>query len=145
MAGLVHTDTIECDPSTRGHQELTQALRRIVSESGIWSGLCSAFIRHTSASLIVCENADREVLADLERFMGRLVKDGDGLFRHRAEGEDDMPAHIRSVLTHTDITLPVRSGALELGTWQGIFLWEHRTQAHRRTVSVTVIGTDADA
>ena len=89
---------------------------------------------------MLCENADPEVLRDLERFMQGLVVDGDPLFRHDAEGPDDMPAHIRSVLTHTDLTLPIRNGELQLGTWQGIFLWEHRARPHRRTLAITLIG-----
>lgn len=137
---MVYITELMLDAHGRGCREITAALATAVRTSGIGSGLCTAFIRHTSASLMLCENADSEVLRDLERFMARLVPDGDALFRHTAEGPDDMPAHIRSVLTHTDVTVPVRAGALALGTWQGVYLWEHRLQPLRRVVDVTVIG-----
>ena len=104
------------------------------------TGLCHLFIRHTSASLILCENADPDVRRDLDTYMEKLVRDGDPMFRHRSEGPDDMSAHIRSVLTASSLTLPVRDGRCDLGTWQGVFLWEHRTHAHRREVVVTVQG-----
>ena len=132
---------IELATRARGFTEITQAVEEIVAARGIADGLCSVFIRHTSASLIVCENADPAVLVDLERYMSGIVIDGDARFTHDAEGPDDMPAHIRSVLTQTEISIPVRSGRLALGTWQGIFVWEHRYRAHQRTISVTVIGT----
>ncbi|MEQ8661577.1 MAG: secondary thiamine-phosphate synthase enzyme YjbQ [Gammaproteobacteria bacterium] len=137
---MIHADGLSCRTRGRGCHELTADVAAIVAASGVVDGLCAVFIRHTSASLIVCENADREVLADLERFFARLVVDGDPLFRHDAEGADDMPAHVRSVLTQTSITLPVRAGRLALGTWQGLFLYEHRTRAQRREVLVTVLG-----
>ena len=137
---MVASDEIEIQTPGRGFIELTRQLESLVSSSRIEIGLCSIAIRHTSASLILCENADSEVLHDLERFMQRLVPDGDTLFRHDAEGPDDMPAHVRSVLTQSDLTLPVRRGRLVLGTWQGIYLWEHRTRSHRRVVVVTIVG-----
>ncbi len=137
---MVFVTELVLDANGRGCREITAPLAAVVRASGINSGLCTAFIRHTSASLMLCENADSEVLRDLERFMARLVPDGDALFRHAAEGPDDMPAHVRSVLTHTDVTVPVRAGALALGTWQGVYLWEHRLQPLRRVVDVTVIG-----
>ncbi len=124
----------------RGFTELTAKIQALVRESGVWAGLCSVFLRHTSASLVVTENADPVVLGDLERFMSRLVVDGDLLFQHRAEGADDMPAHVRSVLTRTDITMPVRAGSLVLGTWQGLYLWEHRSREHERVLTVTIVG-----
>jgi len=124
----------------RGSHEITADVAALVRRAGIGVGLCNVFLRHTSASLILCENADPEVLRDLERYMTHLVPDGDPLFRHVDEGDDDMPAHVRSVLTQTDITLPVRGGRLALGTWQGIFLWEHRTRPHRRGVVLTILG-----
>jgi secondary thiamine-phosphate synthase enzyme len=102
--------------------------------------LCNVFIHHTSASLILCENADPDVRADLERFMDRLVPDGDTLFEHTAEGADDMPAHIRSVLTASELTLPVTRLRCGLGIWQGVYLWEHRTAGYQRRVTVTVYG-----
>ena len=137
---MVVSDEIEIQTPGRGFTELTRQLESIVSGSRIEIGLCSVSIRHTSASLVLCENADSDVLHDLERFMQRLVPDGDTLFRHDAEGADDMPAHVRSVLTQSDLTIPVRRSSLVLGTWQGIYLWEHRTRPHRRVVVVTIVG-----
>ena len=122
----------------RGAFEITESVAAAVDKSAIHNGLCHLFIRHTSASLMVSENADPAVLSDLETFMRDLVPDGDPRFRHSAEGADDMPAHIRSVLTQTDLSIPVRGGQLALGTWQGIYLWEHRSAPHRRCVVVTV-------
>lgn len=124
----------------RGTIEITSEVERIVAGSGVRVGLCNVFIRHTSASLIVCENADPSVLQDLERFAARLVPDGDPIFRHTLEGPDDMPAHVRSILTQTAITIPVTDGAPALGTWQGVFVWEHRAHPHRRSIVVTVMG-----
>ena len=126
--------------SGRGTYDVTDEVARAVRESGIETGLCHVFNMHTSASLMLCENADPDVRRDLETFMADLVPDGDPRFVHRAEGPDDMPAHVRSVLTHSDLTIPVRGGHLALGTWQGIYLWEHRTQPHRRRLLVTVQG-----
>ena len=124
----------------RGFTEVTRDIAARLAESGLVTGLCSAWCRHTSASLLVCENADPQVLRDLECYMTRLVPDGDALFQHVDEGADDMPAHVRSVLTQTDLSLPVRNGCLALGTWQGIFLWEHRTRPHRRVIELTFYG-----
>ena len=136
----VHAVDLEVTTRGRGFVELSDELAAAVRDSGVVTGLCALAIAHTSASLVVCENADGEVLRDLERFMSRLVVDGDALFRHDVEGPDDMPAHVRSVLTLTDVTLPVRDGRLVLGTCQGVFLWEHRARAHRRRLTVTVLG-----
>ena len=124
----------------RGFHDITDEVQRAVAESGAKEGLCTVFVHHTSASLLLCENADPDVRRDLEAFFARLVRDGDPLFRHDAEGPDDMPAHVRAVLTGNSLTLPVRAGACELGTWQGVYLWEHRTAPHRRRVSITVLG-----
>lgn len=124
----------------RGTYEITDAVQRMVSVSGVAAGLCHIFIHHTSASLILSENADPQVRQDLERFMARLAPDGDALFRHNDEGPDDMPAHVRTVLTQTDLQIPVTDRRLALGIWQGIYVWEHRTHAHRRRVTVTVHG-----
>ncbi|MEJ2139835.1 MAG: secondary thiamine-phosphate synthase enzyme YjbQ [Gammaproteobacteria bacterium] len=126
--------------SGRSTVDITRLLQNVVEESGIESGLCNAFIQHTSASLIICENADEDVRRDLETFMHRLVPDGDPSFLHAAEGPDDMPAHVRSILTQASISLPVVSGRLGLGTWQGVYLWEHRTLPHRRHVTITISG-----
>ena len=112
----------------------------LVSASGIRIGLVTLHIAHTSASLLIQENADPEVRRDLERFFSRLAPDGDRLFRHTAEGEDDMPAHIRTVLTAVNLSIPVESGQMTLGTWQGIFLWEHRAMPHTRQVTFHLLG-----
>lgn len=124
----------------RGIYELTDGLTERLNEIHINAGLCHVFVCHTSASLMLSENVDPDVRHDLEAFMSRLVPDGDALFRHQNEGPDDMPAHVRSVLTGNDLTLPVRETRLALGTWQGVFLWEHRIGPQHRKVIVTVQG-----
>ena len=124
----------------RGTYELSRDVQRFVADSTIRTGLCHVFIRHTSASLMLCENADPSVMRDLEAFMQRQVPDGDPLFSHTAEGPDDMPAHVRSILTQSDLNLPIVDGRCALGTWQGVYLWEHRHAAHRRKVLLTVNG-----
>ena len=132
----------ELTVATRGRStyDITAAVQGVVADSGIATGICHVFIRHTSASLIVCENADAAVMRDLETFMARIVPDGDPSFTHTAEGPDDMAAHVRSILTQTDLNLPVTDGQCALGTWQGIYLWEHRHAPHQRKVVVTVSG-----
>lgn len=135
---MIRRETLLVETRGRGFTELTGRLRALVAGAQAGPGLAHLWLQHTSASLIVCENAGPDVLRDLEAWMGRLVADGDALFRHRAEGPDDMAAHIRSVLTATSLVLPVQDGRLELGTWQGIFLWEHRLAPHRRRLLVTV-------
>ena len=124
----------------RGSVLLTDHIQRIVRESGAREGLCNVFILHTSASLLLTENADPDVRQDLETFISRLAPDGDPAYRHDAEGPDDMAAHVRTMLTETSLTVPLRDGRLALGTWQGIYLWEHRHAAHTRRVIVTVLG-----
>jgi secondary thiamine-phosphate synthase enzyme len=123
---------------TRSIEDFVQRLR--VAAPGPRTGQVSCFLRHTSASLIIQENADPEVLADLERFFARLVPDGDPLFRHAAEGPDDMPAHVRAALTQTQVSIPVVDGVLMLGTWQAIYLFEHRLRAQRREVVLLYLG-----
>lgn len=125
----------------RGTHEITAAVQDIVADSGVTTGLCHVFLHHTSASLMLCENADPDVRADLETFMARIAPDNDPDYVHTAEGPDDMPAHVRSVLTGNDLTLPVSNGRCDLGTWQGIYAWEHRSAPHRRRVTVTVLGS----
>jgi secondary thiamine-phosphate synthase enzyme len=137
---MVHRGELSIATRGRGTYDLTRDVARIVAASGAQVGLATVFVHHTSASLIVCENADPSVRHDLEAFMARLVSDGDPLFTHDAEGDDDMPAHIRTVLTQTSIGVPVHDGRLALGTWQGLYLWEHRTAPHTRKVTVTVVG-----
>lgn len=137
---MIHQQSLTIATRGRGTIEITGEVERTVAGSGIRTGLCNVFIRHTSASLIVCENADPSVRQDLERFAARLAPDGDPIFRHTSEGPDDMPAHVRSILTQTALTIPIVDGKPALGTWQGVFVWEHRTQPHRRSVVVTVLG-----
>ncbi len=124
----------------RGFYEFTEKVAALVDQSGFQTGLVTLQLRHTSASLLIQENADPEVRRDLERFFARLVPDGDALFRHTCEGEDDMPAHVRTTLTAVNLSLPIAGGALTLGTWQGIYLWEHRTQPHQRRVAAHLLG-----
>lgn len=126
--------------SGRGFHDITAQVQRAVAAAGVDEGLCHLFIHHTSASLAITENADPDVLTDHERFMSRLAPDGDPIYVHTAEGPDDMPAHVRSVLTQTHLTLPVCRGRCDLGTWQGVFIWEHRHRPHSRRVTVTVAG-----
>ncbi len=137
---MLYQKNLDLQTRRRGTVEITDEVGRIVRDSGVQSGLCNVFLRHTSASLIVCENADPSVREDLERFAARLAPDGDPLFGHTLEGPDDMPAHIRSILTQAALTIPIVQGALALGTWQGVYLWEHRVRPHRRSMIVTVMG-----
>ena len=136
----MHRQHLTIETRGRGTHEITRQVQQVVEKSGIVQGLCHVFVHHTSASLIVCENADPTVRRDLEHFTGRLVPDGDPAFVHDSEGPDDMAAHIRSILTLTSLTIPVEDGRCDLGTWQGVFLWEHRTSPHRRRITVTVTG-----
>jgi len=124
----------------RGLNEITPGVRGVLDASGIREGLCTVFIRHTSASLLIQENADPAVQRDLEAFLSRLVPDGDPLFTHVAEGDDDMSSHVKTALTRTSEQVPVRNGELVLGTWQGLYVWEHRDGRHRREVVVHVMG-----
>jgi secondary thiamine-phosphate synthase enzyme len=124
----------------RGFYEITREVEAWVGGSGIASGLLTLHLKHTSASLLIQENADPEVRRDLERFYSRLAPDGDPLFRHTSEGEDDMAAHVRTSLTAVNLGIPVVNGATALGTWQGIYLWEHRLQPHSRQIAAHLIG-----
>lgn len=124
----------------RGFYDITSSVQEFVTASNIKTGLATIHLQHTSASLLIQENADPEVRHDLERFFSRLTPDGDPLFRHTSEGEDDMPAHVRTALTCVNLSVPVAAARLALGTWQGIYLWEHRHAPHRRCVSVHVLG-----
>lgn len=126
--------------TARGAYDLGDEVQRSVAASGVTTGLCHIFMRHTSASLMICENADPAVMVDLETFMQRLVPDGDPVFTHIDEGPDDMPSHVRSILTQTDLNVPVTDGRCALGTWQGIYLWEHRLAPHTRKILITVNG-----
>ncbi len=137
---MISQEEIRVDTRGRGTYDLSDGIQAAVQSSGITTGMCHVFIRHTSASLMICENADPKVMHDLEAFMSRQVPDGDPIFTHTAEGPDDMPAHVRSVLTQTDLNVPVQDGRCALGTWQGIYLWEHRHASHERKVLITVQG-----
>jgi secondary thiamine-phosphate synthase enzyme len=124
----------------QGLHEISGEIASVVAASSVSDGLCTVFVRHTSASLTIQENADPTARRDLERWLNRLVPEGDPLYRHTSEGPDDMPAHIKAMLTATSLTIPVIGGSLALGTWQGVYLWEHRRGPHTRRVVVSVIG-----
>lgn len=124
----------------RGLYEFTAQVQELVTRAKIQTGLATLHLQHTSASLLIQENADPEVRRDLERFFARLVPDGDPLFRHTIEGADDMPAHVRTALTSVNLSIPILEGRLALGTWQGIYLWEHRSMPHQRSVTVHLLG-----
>lgn len=135
-----HQRRLQIETRGRGFHDITPALREWVRASGIDQGLVTVFVRHTSASLVVQENADADVRADLERFFARLVPDGDVLFEHVQEGADDMPAHVRAALTATSVGIPVCDRAPALGTWQAVYLYEHRRRAQRRELFFQLIG-----
>jgi secondary thiamine-phosphate synthase enzyme len=137
---VTHQTILEFSTSGRGTRDITDAVARAVRDSGVQCGVAHVFVQHTSCSLTITENADADVRRDLETIVARLAPDGDPAYRHDLEGPDDMAAHARSVLTDTALMVPVGGGRLLLGTWQGIFLWEHRTAGHRRSVVVTVLG-----
>lgn len=132
--------TIAVRTGGRGLVEITRPVVGWLAEDPMRDGVLTAFVRHTSASLLIQENADPDVRADLDRFFARLVPDGDPLFIHRDEGPDDMPAHVRAALTATSLSIPIVDGRLALGTWQGLYVWEHRHRAHRRDVALHVTG-----
>ena len=137
---MVVQETFVIEMPGRSTRDITTSVAKQVKTSGITTGLCNVFLQHTSASLMLCENADPDVRRDLETFMQQLVPDGDSMFVHDTEGPDDMPAHVRSVLTSNSISVPISDGRCVLGTWQGIYLWEHRHYGHRRRVTVTIYG-----
>ncbi len=137
---MVFQKELHFSTSPRSTANISRQVQDVVAESGIATGICHVFVQHTSASLMLCENADPDVRTDLETYMQHIVPDGDSMFLHQDEGPDDMSAHIRTVLTNPDLTVPVSYGQCALGIWQGIYLWEHRTQRHQRRVIVTVQG-----
>lgn len=137
---MIRQVQLEVHTRGRGTVQLTEQLQAVVRATGIRTGLAQVFIHHTSASLIITENADPAVHRDLERVLARLAPDGDPAFEHDAEGPDDMPAHVRAMLTNVELSIPVTGGRLALGTWQGVYLYEHRTAPHRRRLTVTVLG-----
>ena len=134
------TNTIEVSTTGRQFHDLTKEVEALVQNAKITEGLVTLHLQHTSASLLIQENADPGVRRDLERFMVRVCPDGDPIFEHDYEGPDDMPAHVRTALTAVNLSIPVNSGRLALGTWQGIFLWEHRHAGHHRKVAVHLLG-----
>jgi len=138
MRQAVHEFTLRT--RGRGLYEITSEIVDWVSRNGLQSGLLTLHLRHTSASLLIQENADPDVRRDLEAFFARLVPDGDDLFVHTAEGDDDMPAHVRTALTAVNLSIPVAGGRLTLGTWQGIYVWEHRKAPHSRKIAAHLIG-----
>jgi len=135
-----HRETLQVNTPGRSTTNITREVQAVIAHSGMVHGVATVFVHHTSASLILCENADPDVQTDLEAFFARLVPDGDPLYRHVDEGPDDMPAHVRSILTQPSISIPVVDGRCDLGTWQGIFLWEHRHAPHRRRITVSLTG-----
>ncbi len=135
---MIRQEILQLSTRGRGTYNITREVQAVAEGSGIATGLCHVFVHHTSASLILCENADPQVRHDLEAFLARLVPDGDPLFGHTQEGADDMPAHVRSILTNMDLSVPFQAGELLLGTWQGIYLWEHRHQPQRRRLVVHI-------
>lgn len=137
---MVKQEILQVNTQGRGTYDITDQVELQIQLAGITTGLCQLFLRHTSASLIICENADPAVRTDLETFMSDLVPDGDSRFLHTQEGPDDMAAHVRSILTKTDLSLPISKGRSALGTWQGIYLWEHRTHPHQRQITLTLMG-----
>jgi secondary thiamine-phosphate synthase enzyme len=137
---MIDQKTLEFRTRGRGTTDITADIQRVVIASGIKKGICTAFLQHTSASLILCENADPDVRKDLEMLLQRLAPDGDPAYVHDTEGPDDMAAHARSVLTSNSLTIPVMEGKLALGTWQGIYLYEHRHAGHQRRLVVTIQG-----
>jgi secondary thiamine-phosphate synthase enzyme len=139
------SETLRIKTGRDGLHEITDDVRKVVFSNGIRDGLCTVFIRHTSASLAIQENADPSARRDLEKWLKRLVKEDDPLYTHTAEGPDDMPSHIKSILTATSLSIPIVDGDLTLGTWQGIYVWEHRTSPHLREVVVHLLGNDKRA
>lgn len=137
---MVHQQQLRFSTEGRGTYNISRQISEVIEKSGIRTGICQIFVLHTSASLILCENADPTVRTDLDAFMKRLVPDGDSLFKHTDEGPDDMSAHVRTILTQSSLSIPVHDSEARLGIWQGIYLWEHRTSSFKRNVSVTVIG-----
>ena len=139
---MIEQHSLQVSTPGRSTINITAEIDSLLRGSAISQVLCHVFLHHTSASLIITENADADVRLDLEHYLSRLVRDGDPAYRHDQEGDDDMAAHIRSVLTQTELTLPVSDGRLALGTWQGLYLWEHRYQPHRRRLTITLNGLD---
>ena len=132
------TKTMSIETTRQGLHEITDRIQALVTASGVASGLCTVFIQHTSASLTIQENADPSARRDLENWMARHVPENDPLYTHTAEGPDDMPSHIKAALTATSLSIPIVDGRAALGTWQGVYVWEHRTRPHQRRVVVHI-------
>ena len=137
---MVFQQSINISTLGRGTSNITRQIDELINQSEVTTGMVNIFVHHTSASLILCENADPTVRSDLESFMERITPDGDPLYKHIDEGPDDMSAHVRTVLTDSSLTIPFNHGHCLLGTWQGIYLWEHRTHPHNRRITVTIYG-----
>ena len=137
---MVFQQSIKVSTLGRGTSNITRQINDLIGQSGITKGLVNIFVQHTSASLILCENADPTVRSDLEYFMEKITPDGDPSYQHRDEGPDDMSAHVRTVLTDSSLSIPLNNSHCLLGTWQGIYLWEHRTHPHSRTLTITIYG-----
>lgn len=137
---MVHQETLQYSTLGRGTSNITRQIEEIITKSNVRTGLVNIFVHHTSASLILCENADPAVRSDLESFMEKITPDGDPMYKHIDEGPDDMSAHVRTVLTDSSLTIPINNGRTMLGTWQGVYLWEHRTHPHHRKITVTIYG-----
>lgn len=135
-----HQQVLRLTTQGKSLGRFTHKVQAAVADSGVQTGICSIFLRHTSASLVIQENADPDVLLDMETFLAKLVPEGN-YYRHSDEGPDDMPAHLRTALTHTSEQIPIMNGRLALGTWQGIYLWEHRDRSHTREVVIHITGT----
>jgi secondary thiamine-phosphate synthase enzyme len=136
----LHQETVRVETRGKGLADVTQKVARFVSMSGVRTGLCTLFVRHTSCSLVIQENADPAVQRDLQRWLDRIAPEDPKAYEHDTEGADDMPAHLKSAVTRTSETIPISNGSLVLGTWQAIYLWEHRSAGHRREIVVQVIG-----
>lgn len=132
--------TLKLNTTGRNTLDITSQINQLLLKTTIKNGLCQLFIKHTSASLMICENYDKQVRDDLEQFLKRLIPDGDPLFKHISEGQDDMPAHIRTILMPTSLSIPIQNNKLALGTWQGIYLYEHRYASHVRELLITLLG-----
>jgi secondary thiamine-phosphate synthase enzyme len=137
---MIFQKTLSLSTLGRGTSNITRQIEEVINQSDVKIGLVNIFVHHTSASLILCENADPTVRSDLEYFMEKITPDGDPMYEHRDEGPDDMSAHVRTVLTDSSLSIPVNNGSTMLGIWQGIYLWEHRTHPHSRKLTVTIYG-----
>jgi len=137
---MITQEALNIHTNGRGTINISKQINAVISTSDIKTGIANIFVQHTSASLILCENADPTVRRDLEAFMSRVTPDGDPLYQHIDEGPDDMSAHVRTVLTDSSLSIPLSAGQLLLGTWQGVFLWEHRTRPHNRRIIISLYG-----